>query len=146
MRSPPRLRSSSAEARAHRARRRVPGEPRVLLIIALMLAALLGQSIAIQSHLHLAEASEWAIPTAADGDSRQGLSPLHAPVNKRAECALCRELASAGHYIAPDPIASFEARSPLPWVFVLPVLALLCRSRSHRWQSRAPPSLNVGTE
>lgn len=116
--------------------RRAPAGLRVLLVLGLMLAALLGQSIAVQSHLHFVPGSGWpAASEGTDGSTRHALSTAHVPM----DCALCRALATAGHYIAPGPLAFSEGQAPLPWLFVLPVAALLCRSRSHRWQSRAPP-------
>jgi len=122
------------------ARERVRGAPaglRALLVLGLLLAALLGQSIAVQSHLHFARGSGWSAAAAeeAKGNPRHALSASHVP----ADCPLCRELATAGHYIAPGPLALSEGQAPFPWLFVLPVAALPCRPRSHRWQSRAPP-------
>lgn len=142
-------RSKRAVRMAHRARhassairaplRRAPAGLRALLVLGLLLAALLGQSVAVQSHLHMAGRTAWVAPMGADGGTRHGLSTQHAPANTPADCPLCRELAMAGHYITPGPLAFLGGQAPLPWLFVLPVAALLCRSRSHRWQSRAPP-------
>jgi len=105
-----------------------------------MLAALLGQSIAVQSHLHNAGGAGWgAAAAAAENGARHGVSISHGPASVPADCPLCRELAMSGHYLAPGPMAFFKSLPQLPWLFVLPVAALLCRPRSHRWQSRAPP-------
>jgi len=140
-RGPHRLRSSGTDVRGRGLSRQAPVGLRLLLVIGLMLAALLGQSIAVQSHLHSAGNAGWttSASTSAESGPHRGLSLSHGPASLPADCPLCRELAMSGHYITPAPLAFFKSPPLLPWLFVLPVAALACRPCSHCWQSRAPP-------
>jgi hypothetical protein len=101
-----------------------------------MLAAFLGQSIVTQSHIHFAGS---AAPAVSEGSLKASPLSKQGPADSPADCPVCRELAAAGHYLLPDPV-SLPSIILLPvWVFVLPLLGIACRQRSHRWQSRAPP-------
>jgi len=109
-----------------------------LLVLLLMLAAFLAQTVATQSHVHFFGTAPGAgASTATTADAGQILSS--APAGVLPDCPLCRELAMSGHYVLPDPVALSEGRGALFWLFATSVAALACRSRSHRWQSRAPP-------
>lgn len=106
----------------------------------LVLAAFLGQSIVTQSHVHVpGGALSSGVETLAESSGKIALSATHAPADVPAGCPLCRELAAAGHYLAPAPVALPAGLAPVFWLFVLPAAVILARQRSHRWQSRAPP-------
>lgn len=108
------------------------------LILLIMLAAFLAQTVAIQSHVHFAASTPVShVATVSTGGAGQSLSS--APAGTLPDCSLCRELAMAGHYVLPDPVSTIEGRTPLLWLCAASVVALACRQRSHRWQSRAPP-------
>ncbi len=105
-----------------------------------MLAVFLGQSIVTYGHVHLpAGAMSSGATSLHQGSGKTALSATHAPANAPADCPLCRELAAAGHYLAPAPLVLPAGLPPVVWLFVLPAAVILSRQRSHRWQSRAPP-------
>lgn len=100
----------------------------------LLLASLLVQGTAVQTHLHFAarpitaSASDGAVPVAKAGGN-----------DASADCLLCQEAAMAGAYLLPPipvlqppPQALLEATAAAIFGFILLAPAL-------GWRSRAPP-------
>ncbi len=138
--SPWNARASSGASFAGAALRAPAAGLRSLLLVLALLAAFLGQDVVTQSHVHPLGAGwdfETAVQTggAATGAAAEKRHPAKAP----ADCPICRELAMAGHYLAPGPLVLPQPLSSATWLFVLPVAILAFGSRSHSWRSRAPP-------
>lgn len=113
---------------------------RSLLLMLGLLAAFLGQDIVTQSHVHPLGAGGLFDTAVGTGGSVNGAAtekryPGRAPT----DCPICRELATAGHYLAPDPLVLPETPLAVTWLFLLPIAALALGARSHGWHSRAPP-------
>ena len=106
-----------------------------ICMLGVLLAALLFQSLLIQSHRHFDEgAIGFHNTTGTENSPRK--SGDNAPLKT---CLLCEQLAFDGHGLLPDPVYLREEVSGdalLPFAVLLP---LDLASASHRWQSRAPP-------
>jgi Na+/H+-translocating membrane pyrophosphatase len=108
---------------------------------AVVLASLLAfswQSFVTQTHVHFDPgASSTAAAGKAGGGAHEkaGRSSSDIPAN----CPICQEIAHAGHYFLPTPVAFLGPYSVAVWIVVTPSLALTLRQRSHTWNSRAPP-------
>ncbi|MEJ1968239.1 MAG: DUF2946 family protein [Rhizomicrobium sp.] len=112
---------------------------------AFALVAFVLQSLAVQTHIHIAGPSEAAF------DAQQSASPgakaatsrdrdRHpAPTDDAAHCPLCQEFLAAGAYLTPAPVFL-----PLPLLTAavapsfVPSPAVI-RATTHGWLSRAPP-------
>jgi len=117
--------------------RQAPGF-RSALALLLVLAAFLGQSIVTQSHVHFADESV-QVAAAATSHGQSATTSKHRRGESPADCPLCRELALSGHYLMPAPVVLPELLALTVGLFLLPVMALAWRGRSHSWRSRAPP-------
>ena len=106
----------------------------------LLLAALLAfswQSFVVQTHRH----DGVGIASAA-GPSTAGAAQVRAakaPADRSDHCPICREIAQAGHCIAPTGVALH-----IPAISVLALVSTVASAfrlghRSHGWLSRAPP-------
>jgi len=105
-------------------------------LVSLLLACLLVQGTAVQTHLHFTAKARAA---ALAGPHGQTLRALDTGGSDPADCPLCQEAAMAGAYLLPTAIA-------LPAPPVLPIRADVAVLRAlgvfasaHSWQSRAPP-------
>lgn len=112
------------------------GLARVQAFVIVMLACLLAQGTAVQSHLHLARQAAPLV-----GASQNGNAALSQPSQGEpaADCALCHEAAMAGAYVLPPVIV---LPPPPPALLLIGAAAmenfrLLAPARG--WLSRAPP-------
>lgn len=104
------------------------------------LLAFLWQSFVTQTHVHFAVQREATI--AGSGAKAPCLPTMgQSSGDLAADCVLCQEIAHAGHYLLPAPIA-FQAPEPVAaWLLAVPLRVLGFNRRSHAWHSRAPPLL-----
>jgi len=118
------------------ARTLAPGDGRRLSIsLAITIIALLFQSLITQSHIHPISLSGRTGETGVSTAPRIG---HHAPT-KPGDCAICREIAQAGHYVA-SALPSFDGRALQGFWRSPPVARPVTRhSVSHAWHSRGPP-------
>ena len=107
------------------------------LIRAVALLLFVGQAIVVQAHVHTP--APWAVATVSSAGATSTPAPIRRddPLN----CPVCREVAHAGAYLTPGPVALAIPTTTGHWspVAVLPTLQTV--RPSHSWQSRAPPSL-----
>ncbi len=133
---PPSRRASKwAGMKGQQARSRKTGSGtrcRFTFLCALLLA-LLGQSIATQSHVHRRDMSS---PAARQGP-RISTSRLPAPAP--ADCPICRESAQAGHYLGPATFQLAPVARAFPPSGVSSLRRIICRLYGFGWRSRAPP-------
>lgn len=106
-------------------------------LVSLLLACLLVQSTAVQTHLHFIAKARVAALAGPHGQSVRALDAGSG--SDPADCPLCQEAAMAGAYLLPPAIV-------LPAPPVLPIRADVAVLRAlgvfasaHSWQSRAPP-------
>lgn len=104
----------------------------------LLVLALLWQAFTVQTHID-PQAQRFA----------PGISASDAPVAKQAgagdssaPCFLCEELALSGHYIAASPVLFATPAIAIAWFAPVLLGGVTRRTRSHRWRSRAPPTLH----
>lgn len=107
---------------------------------AILLAVLLAfswQSFVVQTHQHLnTGAFSGAANAQADANKQR---PGRQSPGDLPSCSICREISHAGTYLLPAPI-DFEAPVPVTfWLGTALLSGLALASRSHAWQSRAPP-------
>ena len=106
-----------------------------------LLAALMAfswQSFATQTHLHIYPGTR-SVATAAGVVVSSQLTTGRSPTDEPANCPICQEMAHAGHYLLPTPIAFVAPQTSAPWLVVTPTVALLLRQPPRPWNSRAPP-------
>ncbi|MFA5965899.1 MAG: hypothetical protein WC804_17930 [Sphingomonas sp.] len=119
------------------ARHRTTWRGRWFAVVVATLLAFVGQAFVTQTHLHVASSQRSDVLASLSGgatDLKTGPTSPDLPI-----CPICREIAHAGAYLAPTPIA-FPAPEPVAvGRVVLPALALTPRQDSHGWRSRAPP-------
>jgi len=120
-------------ARAPLAGRATAGAwPRAL--VGLLLACLLIQATAVQTHVHYTHQGLSAAP---------GVQLVQAPRSSgndsAKDCPLCQEAAMAGAYVPPPAIALPAPPAPIPWTATAIVTRFVLRSPPLGWQSRAPP-------
>ena len=108
--------------------------------VAVLLAVLLAfswQSFVTQTHEHF-DSGNHSTVAGAKTDAPQ-LKTGRLPTNPADTCPICREIAQAGHYLLPAPVAFHTPETITHWLTVTPSLVLVLCLRSHAWQSRAPP-------
>jgi hypothetical protein len=105
--------------------------PRAFVL--LLLACLLIQATAVQTHVHYAHRGL----SAAAGEGRvQAPSSGQDPAK---DCPLCREAAMAGAYVLPPAIALPAPPAPILWVATAVVTRFDLLAPPFGWRSRAPP-------
>lgn len=99
---------------------------------------LLWQSLLIQTHIHAS--LHTVAPSAA------GSAPLRAVVrdvqggpDDAANCPICQERAHSGAFLLPQAIAATPSTTAAIEPGSVATLAPMRTTRSHAWQSRAPP-------
>lgn len=110
-----------------------------LLIAALL--SLLWQAVLVQTHVHprAERVSIMASSAYVHGDVRKN-QPAPDPPDT---CPICHELAHAGAFITPDAVGFFTSQPTDNWLGNMPSLGFAWASKSHAWQSRAPPLLQA---
>jgi hypothetical protein len=108
--------------------------PRALLVLLLFCFVL--QSTAVQSHVHFAGRA--GPPIAANS---HGTALFAAPGKSDgiADCALCREAATAGAYVLPSSPVLPPPPAPLHWIAPADLAAFALPGAPLGWLSRAPP-------
>ena len=108
---------------------------RLIRAVALLLFA--GQAIVVQAHMHAP--TRWAVATVGEA----GATSIPAPTRRDdpLTCPVCREVAHAGAYLTPGPIALAVRTTTDHWSPVAVLPTPHTGRPSHSWQSRAPPSL-----
>ena len=71
----------------------------------------LAQTVAIQTHIHFSDTASSSVAASAGDRTDQIVSAAQLPAGDAADCPLCRELATAGHYI----LQSIECRGRKLW-------------------------------
>jgi len=118
------------------ARAIAPGDGRRLtLSLAITIIALLFQSLIAQSHIHPISPFGRTSHTGVSAATRIG---HHAP-SPSGDCAICREIAQAGHYVASAPPSFDGPASPGFWRSPSVARPVTRHSASHAWHSRGPP-------
>jgi len=114
--------------------RRLPGFVTVFqrssMMIALALLAL--QAFIVQTHVHAAPLQ----PSVALANGHTAQLPDAQPT-----CPICEDLALFGHYVPPVPVTLALSATVAFWFQPRAGIADAPRAISHRWRSRAPPSL-----
>ena len=108
--------------------------PRTLLFLLLFCFVL--QGTAVQSHVHFHGRAR--LPIAANS---HGLVLLAASGKSDgiADCALCREAATAGAYVLPSSPVLPPPPAPLRWIAPADLSAFALPAAPLGWLSRAPP-------
>jgi len=109
-------------------------------VLAVLLAALLAftwQSFVTQTHVHPAPHHALTAPGKAEHAVYAGTG--EPSPDQPANCPICQEIAHAGLYLLPVPVALDMPAPATAWVAVGPALAPQARPSSHAWRSRAPP-------
>lgn len=130
-------------ATAGRLRRptRAGRDRRWLAVVLALLVSLFGQSLVTQTHVHLDPVARGTAARVLPGQPAARLEHRHRASHGPATCPLCREIAQAGHYVAPAPVGPASV-APFAPLFLLPARATVGGLvRSHAWRSRGPPTL-----
>lgn len=109
----------------------------------LLLTALLAfswQSIVAQSHVHFDARTYKQLGIEGDSSAARQTAE-RSPADLPADCPICREIAHAGHYLQPAPLALAAPETGVVWIAISPWRTLTLRQRRHAWHSRAPPNL-----
>jgi hypothetical protein len=93
------------------------------------------QSLLTQTHLHPLFAPAQGQASAAMPD-RGNSSPYDSPAN----CPICREAGSAGPALLTTPVVFAAPAAAVFFATAQTPPPLAHSARSHRWQSRAPPT------
>jgi hypothetical protein len=107
-------------------------------LFALLIFAL--QNYVVQTHIHFEPGEFGAIVAAKTTTLSKVPSPLKSPADDPATCPICQEMALAGHYISPAPIAVFQSFAAVYWPPVWVVRIVAYTAALHPWQSRGPPA------
>jgi hypothetical protein len=122
------------------ARARLPGGggtralPRTFVL--LLLACLLIQGTAVQSHLHCVGQTRSTVAASAQPPA-QVTKP--AKGDHAGDCPLCQEAAMAGAYVLPPAIILPPPPAPFLWVGAAAIGELGLPAPALGWLSRAPP-------
>lgn len=109
-----------------------------MAVLVTLLFAFSWQSFVAETHQHLLSDTGTTITLGKSAGGEQQKPAKPSPLDP-ANCPVCREIAHAGSYLLPTPV-SIDAPAPLFfWFATATLLGLALASRSHRWQSRAPP-------
>ncbi len=108
---------------------------RVSAVFAIMIIALLFQSLITGSHIH---ASARFGPSGNPGLAASTSLSYESP-SKSGECAICREIAQARHYVASTPPHLTFGALPGFWLSPVVPRPITRHSLSHAWHSRGPP-------
>lgn len=107
-------------------------------ILLVTLLAFAGQCFVTQTHVHFgADSYSAANAVHAGKTERPGL--LLSSADQPGECPICDEIAHAGHVLLPTSIAIPAPARSAPLLVDTPSFAQIPPTRSHAWQSRAPP-------
>lgn len=125
-------------------RRQAPGvhRERSRFLIALVigaLVALLMQSLITQSHVHPASQALGQSARSGGAIASAKAELGHRSRQKSGDCAICREIAQAGHYVASVLPAFAEMDAQGFWCSPVIAEAMAPRVLSHAWHSRGPP-------
>ena len=99
------------------------------------IVALLFQSLITQSHLHPISPFGRTSHTGVFAATRIG----HHALSPSGDCAICREIAQAGQYVASAPPSFDGPASPGFWRSPSVARPVTRHSVSHAWHSRGPP-------
>lgn len=133
-------RAAAARAAAGRpqgdARAAGPRRAKRLVVLCALLLALLWQSVLTQAHQHRpvgldTSQSERSLANKTGRDDPAPDSPK--------TCPICLEVASAGPALLPTPVTLAAPAAPTFFTAAFRPLQFQRASRSHLWQSRAPP-------
>lgn len=114
---------------------------RWLAMVVALLVSLFGQSLVTQTHVHLDPVARGTAARVLPGQPAARLEHRHRASHGPATCPLCREIAQAGHYVAPASVGPASV-APFAPLFLLPARATVGGLvRSHAWRSRGPPTL-----
>jgi len=106
-------------------------------LVSLLLACLLVQGTAVQTHVHFTAKARAAALAGPHGQTLR--APDTGGGSDPADCPLCQEAATAGAYLLPTAIV-LPAPPALPlWAGAAVLRALGVFASAHNWQSRAPP-------
>ena len=108
---------------------------RTRAFLAVLLAALLVQGVAVQAHIHFARQNSSAVLT--HGDSVQLAKP--GKPGDAVNCPLCQEAAMAGAYLLPPSIVLPPVAATIPLVPAAAIVDFDLLTPVRGWLSRAPP-------
>lgn len=109
-----------------------------LATLALLLFAFSWQSFVAQTHRHW-EPSAAAAGISADSGAAWAKAGRQPPSDQPSDCPICREVAHAGAYLLPPPVALDIPMPAASWRAVAALLSPALVRRTHGWRSRAPP-------
>ncbi len=112
-------------------------------MVAALVLALSWQSFVTQTHRHSDPLAASIAAGSAQADSGAQKPGKPSPSDLPANCSICRQMANAGAALLPAPVAiaapAYIAFHPA----TAPPLGEAAVQRSHRWQSRAPPTFQA---
>ena len=125
--------------RIPRARARAGAATRGLLSHALVFFALFAfvfQGYLIQTHIHIPGATGAVADIFDGGPPSKDKAPGK---NDPANCPLCQQFASAGHYVTPAAAAILLPSLSVSVIEVAAAAPRFLTAVSHNWRGRAPP-------
>jgi len=116
-----------------------------------MLVAFALQSYVTQTHIHfdghavtggLGFTSEFAksIPAKASLPAH-GDHDKYPPAEDPANCPICQEMVSVGHFVMPAAVPVLLPALPVSIIHIVTVQSVRLFAPSHIWQGRAPPRI-----
>lgn len=109
-----------------------------MFVLLVAVLALSWQSFITQTHRHWPEDMA-PVHVAAGAHLKPGVAPFRPAPDLPANCPICREIYHAGTFLLPPDIAIPQGLVAPVWLFLALALALTRQTRSHGWNSRAPP-------
>jgi hypothetical protein len=104
--------------------------------IALLLACLLVQATAVQSHIHFIRQAS-SIATLSDGGSAQLAKAGKG--GEATDCLLCQESAVAGACLLPQAALLLPPPANALWISIAAIRKFALSAPARGWLSRAPP-------
>ena len=145
---------AALQVRIHKSR---PGSARVrrpkgvayqTLLSLAILAVFTFQTYVTQTHIHHESPSDPRISAAIDtaSDTKTRATATHArehgrsvPADDPAHCPICQEFLTAGHYVAPAPVAALPLVLTVTFVAIIRDVPIAYVPIAHDWRGRAPP-------
>jgi hypothetical protein len=125
--------------RVQRSHAKAGAATRGLLSHALVFFALFAfvfQGYLVQTHIHVPGAK--SIVDIFDGAQAPGKNKAPGK-DDPANCPLCQQFASAGHYVTPSAAAALLPSLSVSVIEIVATATVLAPAVSHNWRGRAPP-------
>jgi len=106
-----------------------------LVVTLFALLAFTLQGYVTQTHIHLAPPSQ----KSTSSDTQKNGPDRYPLKSDPANCPICQEIAHAGQFVTPAAAALLPPSLAVSIVEIAAPIAVLARTASHTWRSRAPP-------